>query len=369
MVKSVYIHIPFCNKICTYCDFCKIYYNKKYVPLYLDALEKEIRSKYNNELIETIYIGGGTPSSLSISELERLFDIIKIFRLDKLKEFSIECNFDNISNEKLDLFIKNKVNRISFGLESINTYNLKILGRDNNINKIRNTIDYCHIIGLNNINIDLMYGIENESIEVLEKDLEFVKSLDITHISTYSLIIEDNTILKINNTKYIDQELDEEMYKMICSKLSDFDHYEISNFAKDKNYYCRHNLVYWCNLEYYGFGLSSAGYIDNIRYTNTRSINKYLNSDYIKNNGIEQLSVKDKIIYEIILNLRTSMGIDLDKFYKLYGYNLIDEYDYSDLVNKKLLVILNNHLIIPKDLWYISNSIIVELLESEIDEG
>ena len=369
MVKSVYIHIPFCNNICTYCDFCKMYYNKKYVSLYLDELEKEIKSKYNNELIETIYIGGGTPSSLSISELERLFDIIKIFNLDNLFEFSIECNFDNISNEKIDLFIKNKVNRISFGLESINSNNLKILGRDNNTNKIISIIDYCKSKGLNNINIDLMYGIENESIEVLRKDLEFVKSLDVTHISTYSLIIEDNTILKINGTKYIDQELDEEMYKVICSELNDYDHYEISNFAKNKDYYCRHNLVYWCNCEYYGFGLSASGYIENTRYTNTRSINKYLNHDYTKNNGIEELEIRDKIVYEIILNLRTNRGIDLDKFKELYGHSLDELYNYDELLNRKILIIENNHLLIPVNLWYISNRIIVELLEGEINEG
>ena len=366
MVKSVYIHIPFCNSICTYCDFCKIYYNKKYISLYLDELEKEIKSKYNNELIETIYIGGGTPSCLSIDELNRLFDIIKIFNLDNLIEFSIECNFDSISNEKLDLFKKNKVNRISFGLESIDKNILKILGRFNDTNKIKDTINYCKKIGLNNINIDLMYGIDNESIDILKNDLDFVKSLDITHISTYSLIIEDNTILKINNTKYIDEELDEEMYKVICSELKDYDHYEISNFSKNKDYYCKHNLVYWCNCEYYGFGLSSSGYIDNIRYTNTRSINKYLNHDYIKNNGIEELSVKDKIVYEIILNLRTSMGIDLDNFNNLYGNRLDELYDYKEMINNGLLVEENNHLKIPKDLWYISNSIIVELLEYEI---
>ena len=368
MVKSVYIHIPFCNEICTYCDFCKMYYNKKYVSLYLDELEREIKSKYNNELIETIYIGGGTPSSLSISELKRLFEIIKLFKLDNLEEFSIECNFDNISNEKLDLFKQNKVNRISFGLESINSNNLKILGRGNDLDKIKDTIDYCKSIGLNNINIDLIYGVENESIDDLKKDLDFVKSLDITHISTYSLIIEDNTILKINGTDYIDQELDEKMYKYICDELSEYDHYEISNFAKDKNYYCKHNLVYWKNLEYYGFGLSASGYIDNTRYTNTRSINKYISHDYIKNNGIEELDIKDKITYEIILNLRTNEGIDLDKFKKTYNYNLNELYDYSDLLDKKILVIENNHLIIPNDLWYISNRVIVEILEGELDE-
>ncbi len=366
MVKSVYIHIPFCNNICTYCDFCKIYYNKKYISLYLDELEKEIKNKYNNELIETIYIGGGTPSCLNIDELNKLFDIIKIFNIDNLKEFSIECNFDSINNEKLDIFKKNKINRISFGLESIDKNNLKILGRFNDTNKIKDIIQYCKRIGLNNINIDLIYGLENESIDVLKKDLDFVKSLDITHISTYSLIIEDNTILKINNTKYIDEELDEEMYKVICSELKEFDHYEISNFSKNKDYYCKHNLVYWNNLEYYGFGLSSSGYIGNIRYTNTRSINKYLKHNYIKNNGIEELSIKDKIVYEIILNLRTSTGIDLDYFNILYRNKLDELYDYKEMINRGLLVEENNHLKIPKDLWYISNSIIVELLEHEI---
>ena len=158
MISSVYIHIPFCKKICSYCDFCKVFYNKKVVNKYLESLENEINTKYKGETINTLYIGGGTPSSLSIKELKELFRIIKIFKLDNTYEFTIECNFDSITKEKLDLFKENGVNRISFGLETINKDVLKILNRDLDLDYVKEIIDYSNEIGLTNINLDLMYG-------------------------------------------------------------------------------------------------------------------------------------------------------------------------------------------------------------------
>ena len=361
-----YIHIPFCNKICSYCDFCKIFYKEDIVDKYLIELEREIEDSYNNEEIDTLYIGGGTPSSLNMNQLNKLFSTISKLNIKKLEEFTIECNFDSITNEKLDLFKSNKVNRLSFGLESINRDNLKLLERDIDKDKVVDTINYCHNIGIDNINVDLMYALPNETLEVLENDIEFIKSLDITHISTYSLILEDNTKLSINNTNYIDEDLDREMYDLICTKLNDYDHYEISNFARNKEYRSKHNMKYWKNMEYYGFGLGASGYEGNVRYSKTKSITKYLNSDYMKDNGFEILDNKDKIYYEIIMNLRTSDGINLKLFKEKYNKELIDYYDYSKLVDEKILELNDNRLVIPKNLWYISNSVIVRLLDCEV---
>ena len=156
------------------------------------------------------------------------------------------------------------------------------------------------------------------------------------------------------------------MYDLICNELSEYDHYEISNFAKNKEYRSIHNSTYWKNNEYYGFGLSSSGYLGQVRYEHTRSINKYLNHDYIKEDGIEYLSTKDKVYYEVIMNLRTKEGIDLELFKERYNNSLDYYYNYKDLVKDKLLVEEDNHLFIPYNLWYTSNSVIIKLLEGEV---
>ena len=231
MIKSCYIHIPFCNTICSYCDFCKLLYNEKIVDSYLEHLEKEIRSIYKNEILDTIYIGGGTPSSLNLYQLDKLFNILNILKKSDNIEYTIECNFDSITIDKLKLFKKYGINRLSFGLESTIKNNLDILERNISKNMVRKTIKQCRSLGFNNINIDLMYAIPNENIIDLEKDIDFILSLDVEHISTYSLIIEEHTKLYINNTNYISEDLDYEMYKLICNKLNNYNHYEISNFA------------------------------------------------------------------------------------------------------------------------------------------
>jgi len=365
-VRSVYIHIPFCNKICSYCDFCKIFYNEEIVDKYLDELELEINDSYQGEVLDTIYIGGGTPSSLSIKQLNKLFNIVSKFNISNDVEITIECNFD-ITYEKLNLFKKVGINRISFGLESINKKVLKVLDREVDKKKVIDIINYCNEIGLNNINVDLMYAVKDEKISDLLDDIKFIKSLNITHISTYSLILEEHTKLFIDGYKYIDEELDREMYDLICRELSDFDHYEISNFSKNRKYRSRHNMTYWKNLEYYGFGLGSSGYEGNVRYNKTRSITKYLGHDYMMDNGIEFLKTKDKIYYEVILNLRTSDGINLVDFKNKYHNELSNYYKYDELVEEGLLVIAGDKLFIPNNLWYISNSVIVRLLEGEIN--
>lgn len=365
MIKSIYIHIPFCRKICTYCDFCKAFYNKEYVNKYLDSLEQEIKNTYKNECVETIYIGGGTPSCLDIDELNKLFGILNIINKDNLKEFTIECNIEDIDEEKLKLFKDNHINRISIGLQTTNKEILKTMNRSINIDvleKINLVKKY-----FDNINIDLMYGFTNQDITDIDKDIDLIIDLGITHISTYSLILEENTKLYINKYKRINDDKDYEIYKYICKKLeeNDYIHYEISNFCK-KGYESNHNLCYWNNENYYGFGLGSSGYIDNIRYTNTKSINKYLNNEYVLDK--EYVDLKSNMEYEMILGLRKLDGVNKDMFYNKFSKNIEDIFDIIDMKNKNLLEEKNGYIRIPKDKLYIENSILINFVGGSSNE-
>ena len=359
MVKSAYIHIPFCNNICSYCDFCKLLYNKDFVKKYLDALEKEISNNYKGEILDTIYIGGGTPSSLSIVELNKLFSIIKIFKLSKEYEFTFEVNIEDITEEKLEILKENKVNRLSIGIESFNDKYLKYLGRNYTSDIINEKVEFAKKY-FDNINVDLMYALKNESLDDLEEDIEKILKLDIKHISCYSLIIEKNTKLYIDNTKYISDDLDSDMYDLIDKKLENKYHrYEVSNYSIT-SYESRHNLTYWKNNEYYGFGLGAAGYIDNIRYTNTRNLSKYISGSYERQE--EVLTKEDKIKYEFILGLRLTNGINKDNFNKKYGININEIEVIKELINKGLLIDDKINIYVPKKYFYVLNDILVNFV-------
>lgn len=357
-MKSVYIHIPFCKSICSYCDFCKMYYNSKFVNDYLEALEKEIKSNYKNEVISTLYIGGGTPNCLSNDELKKLFDIVKIFKLDKDYEFTIECNVEFITTDNLKIFKDNKVNRLSIGIESVNSNNLKYLNRNYDKKLVEEKVLLAKKY-FNNINGDLIYALPNSNIKDLEEDISFLLSLDLEHISTYSLIIEDNTILKNNNAKNIDEEVDYEMYKLICDKLKNYHHYEISNFSK-YGYESKHNLTYWHNLNYYGFGLGASGYIDNIRYDNTRSLNNYIKGNYVLNKEVVDTNLSKE--YYLILGLRLIDGINIGDYNNRYNDDLLKNEVISKLINENKLVLDKGNIKINIDYIYVSNDILVEII-------
>ena len=359
MVKSAYIHIPFCNNICSYCDFCKLLYNKNFVKKYLNALEKEITDNYKGEILDTIYIGGGTPSSLSITELNKLFSIIKIFKLSKDYEFTFEVNIEDITEEKLEILKENKINRLSIGIESFNDKYLKYLGRNYTSDIINEKVELAKKY-FDNINVDLMYALKNESLDDLEEDIDKILKLDIKHISCYSLIIEKNTKLYIDNTKYISDDLDSDMYDLIDKKLENKYHrYEVSNYSIT-SYESRHNLTYWKNNEYYGFGLGAAGYIDNIRYINTRNLSKYISGSYEREE--EVLTKEDKIKYEFILGLRLTSGINKDNFNKKYGININEIEIIKELINKGLLIDDKINIYVPKKYFYVLNDILVNFV-------
>ena len=361
-IKSLYIHIPFCSSICSYCDFCKMYYNEQLVDKYLDSLEKEVNTYYKEDVMDTIYIGGGTPSSLSIKQLERLFEILEVINTSSNLEFTFEVNVNDINEELLNILFLNKVNRISIGIETINEKFLKLIERNHTkeeiLEKIILTKKYFF-----NINVDFMYGFSGETLGDLKNDLEFFKELDVNHISIYSLILEPNTKLYINNIKPIDEELEESMYFYIIDYLEKlgFKHYETSNFAKN-NTYSKHNLTYWNNELYYGFGLGASGYIDNVRYTNTRSINKYLEGNYrLEEDKItKELSMEN----EMILGLRKIEGVNREQFFDKYNCNIEDVFSIKKLLENNLLEEKDNYLFIPKDKLYLSNSILINFIKN-----
>ena len=360
--KSVYIHIPFCSNICSYCDFHKFIKNDDWINKYLKVLDKEISLKYNGETVKTLYIGGGTPSCLSIDQLKTFFNTVKKLNKSSDIEFTFECNIENLDYDKIKLLYDNKVNRLSIGVQTFDSKLLKYLNRNHTKEEIYSKINLAKQIGFNNINIDLIYAIPGQTLEDLNNDIDEFLKLDINHISTYSLIIEPNTILYINKEKNINEELDYEMYKLICNKLKDngYNHYEISNFAKE-GYESKHNLTYWNNETYYGFGLGAAGYIDNVRYENTRSFNNYIMGEYVSNSY--KISNEEKIENEFILGFRKIDGIDKDKFKQKYNKDIHDIDIINDLLKEnKLLENKKNIYINPKYI-YVSNNILIEFIK------
>jgi len=359
-IKSCYIHIPFCSNICSYCDFCKFYYQDALVDEYLDILLREINDRYKGELLETIYIGGGTPSALNINQLEKLFNGLNNLNVVSDLEFTVECNILDLTDDKLSFFKKHGVNRLSIGVQSFNFEILKFLERDYDDEIIKEKINLAKKY-FSNINIDLIYAVPGETIEILKNDLELFLSLGITHISTYSLMIEDHTKLGIKGVLPISEELDKKMYDIICTTLTDygFNHYEISNYALN-GYESKHNLTYWKNEEYYGFGIGASGYIDSIRYTNTKNIKKYLGGNYIQEEELVT-SIIDASNYAI-LGLRTINGVNKKNFIDKFGVDFIKYFDIQNLISENIILETDVSYYLNPEYWYISNEILVKFV-------
>ena len=352
---GIYIHIPFCNRICSYCDFPKVLKNDNWIDSYLKSLKKEINQKYKGEEISTIYIGGGTPISLNINQLNKLFEITNIFNLSENAEITIEVDSEDLTIEKIK-YLKENVNRISIGIETFDKKRLKELNRTVNIKNIKEAFKY-----FDNINLDLMYGFKNQSIKDLETDLDKIIELNPNHISTYSLIIEPNTKLYIENYQRLDDDSDRKMYDLIIKKLKkhNYIHYETSNFSKP-NYESKHNLTYWNNEKYYGFGLGAGGYIENIRYENTRSLNKYIEGNYELES--HELSKEEKVQNELILGFRKTKGINKQKFKEKYEIDIKDFKDIEILLKQKVLKENKKYIYIDNNYQYISNEILVRFI-------
>lgn len=357
MPTSLYLHIPFCTHICHYCDFCKVLYHSSFSQNYLKALKDELQMRYRGEPLKTIYIGGGTPSSLSVEELREVFEMLKPLMKTKDCEYTIEFNIENTTLEKLKLCQEYGINRLSFGVETIHPKYISYLGRHHTKEEVEQVLKMANDLGFSNINVDLMYAFDGETVEEVLGDLDFLLTLPITHLSTYSLIIEKHTKLYLDRASSVSEEVDEAMYFAIIERLKahQFSHYEISNFCKEGRQ-SRHNLVYWNNEPYYGIGLGASGYIGNVRYTNTRSFRSYFEGRYTLEE--EHLTKEDQMSYEMILGLRKMKGVSLSSFFQKYGNSISEVFDYQRFLDWNYLIEEEDHLRIAESKLYLSNEVL-----------
>lgn len=342
--KSLYIHIPFCNSICDYCDFTKLQYFTIFSKPYLKALKKEIES-YNIDDLDTIYIGGGTPISLSDEEFEELLKMVLPYAKN-IKEYTVECNPESLTETKLRLMKKYRANRISIGVESTDDEILKAINRKHTFNDVKLAIKNARSIGFDNISVDLILGLPNVSKKMLERDIKNIIDLGVDHVSCYSLTVHPNTVFYINGITELESDIERELYDLVNKELgnSGFIHYEISSWSKGKE--SLHNLTYWRNEEYYGCGLGASGYIKGWRYKNITNIQSYILGNFVAEK--EKVSVKDDLEYEIMLNLRTRYGLNLDKIKEIYGYDMfINKHNELTLLQKNGLIKIIDSNIIP----------------------
>ncbi|MGL4949430.1 MAG: radical SAM family heme chaperone HemW [Anaeroplasmataceae bacterium] len=356
-MRGLYIHIPFCKNICTYCDFTKrILKNKEQEDLYINRLIEEIASyKQYHNTITTIYIGGGTPNHLSNENLNKLLSYINSLNLNIL-EYSIELNPELITLEQINMFNKYKINRVSIGAQSFIDEDLIQLGRKHTKQNIYNSVKLLKDNNITNINIDLIFSHPTDTLDKIKYNLECIKQLNIPHISYYSLILEEKTILYQNyladKLKLVEDDLTANYYEFIRKELfkQGFKHYEISNYSKNKE--SIHNLYYWSNVDYIGVGLGASGYLNKTRYTNHVIIESYYNEYIEHSNNLDTLELKQDYL---IMGLRKLVGINLKEYNKLFNSNIKDDFNLDKLIENKLIILTKKSIRLSKKGLLLSN--------------
>lgn len=372
---SLYIHIPFCAQKCLYCDFPSFARKDHLRKAYIEALNKEIislREKHNNLEINTIFIGGGTPSVLEADELECLLKEVAKLNMAKDIEYSMECNPGNLTEEKLEVMKKYGVNRISMGLQAKQDNLLKGLGRIHNYKTFKENFLLAKKVGFNNINVDLMFGLPNQRLNEWEETLREIISLEPAHISAYSLIIEEGTafynLYENDKLKLPTEEEERKMYHLAKKILEEngFNQYEISNYAKEGKE-CRHNLAYWNMDNWIGVGSAAASYINGKRIKNISSVEKYINSINEKREAVEEIinnSKNDNMEEFMFMGLRKINGIDENEFKNRFSMNINDV--YGEILNKYidegLLIRESGRIFLSEKGIEISNVIMADFL-------
>ena len=344
---SIYIHIPFCESRCHYCDFCSSLLNRENVEKYFSYLEKEIKLNENflrEKIIDTVFIGGGTPSSVDGKFIARILKILSAFEFSENPEITIESNPNSLSREKAETYFSSGINRISIGAQSFNDEILKRIGRIHKSEDIFRAVENARAAGFTNINLDLMLALPSQKISDIEKSLVEIKNLDLSHISYYSLILEEGTRLYENHIKrpldFPDESEDREMYHYVVNGLEKIGlhQYEISNFSKI-GFECRHNITYWKLRDYISFGLSASSNIKNLRYRNFYEFKNYYDALDKNEKPIEfseNLSKDDRMNEFIMMGLRLNSGIDLGEFNKKFEEDFVRLYEREIENNIKL---------------------------------
>ena len=379
---AVYIHIPFCERKCNYCAFSSFACIDKEKDRYISSLLNEIENfdfknfEFNSNLlcvnrtkttsyeVDTIYIGGGTPSLLTIEDLTKILNKIKEkFKISSNCEISIECNPNSLTYEKACGYKNLGINRVSLGIQSLDDEELKFIGRLHNSSQALDAIDMVKKAGIKNISCDMIIGLQNQTPETFKNQLETLIKKDIKHISTYMLQIEDGTPLAkfaSHNADFLPSE-DENafVYKQASAFLEEhgFKRYEVSNFAK-LGYESRHNFKYWTGENYIGFGLSAHSYIDGIRYANANNFADY----YSRKLALKETLSKQELIEEhLMLGLRCARGVDLEYLQKL-GKNIENNENFKYFLEKNVIFKVKNKFFLNPDYYEVNNYVIVKLM-------
>jgi len=340
MARGVYIHIPFCHQICNYCDFNKVFFKNQPVDQYIEALGMEMAMTVQQmpqafERIETIFLGGGTPTALSAPQITRLLELIREhIPMEHVVEFSSEANPDELSEDKLRALFNGGVNRLSMGVQSFDQGLLEKIGRTHSNEHVYETIALAKKVGFTNISIDLMYGLPHQTMEQWKETLDLALQLDLPHYSAYSLIVEPKTIFYIQYAKgrlaLPTEDLEAEMYDVLMNEMEahGLKQYEISNFAKP-GFSSIHNKIYWDNDEYAGFGAGAHGYLEGVRYSNYGPIKKYMEAveagsrPLVHEHEVTQTERKEE---QMFLGLRKTDGISNEVFERKFNETIFDTY-------------------------------------------
>ena len=344
---SAYVHIPFCTQICYYCDFSKVFIKNQPVDSYLEHLIEEYDS-YDIKKLRTLYIGGGTPTALSATQLAFLLEkLTDKLDLSYLEELTIEANPGDLDQEKIAVLKDSPVNRVSLGVQTFNDRMLKQIGRSHTEKDIYENIANLKKAGFDNISIDLIYALPKQTMEDVKINVAKAIALDIPHMSLYSLILENHTVfmnrMRRGKLPLPKEDLEAEMFEYIIAELekAGFEHYEISNFSKP-GFESRHNLMYWDNAEYYGIGAGASGYVDGVRYKNHGPIRHYLEAVEASNARVQEevLTLKEKMEEEMFLGLRKKSGVSKKRFEEKFGISFEEQYGavVSELTDQGMLV-------------------------------
>ncbi|MDD3712105.1 MAG: radical SAM family heme chaperone HemW [Candidatus Izemoplasmatales bacterium] len=369
MIKGLYIHIPFCDQICTYCDFAKMVAGDELKVDYVRALIKEL--EYFSDLAEhaqTIYIGGGTPSSLDIDLLEAfLSELSTTVNLKGIEEFTIEANPCDVSDDLLKLFKKYHVNRISMGVQSTDEGLLKFLGRNHTLESVIKAVELIKKYNFN-LNLDFLYAVPGQTEEMIRKDLDFIKMFDPQHVSYYSLIVEDRTIINhlINTHKVADfpDDLARDFADIIDQYLEDlgYDKYEVSNYCKS-GFESKHNLIYWNVEEYLGIGLNASSQYNYIRMKNPKSIKEYIAGTKKNALNMHQLEDYNPKLELLLLGLRKTKGVNLEYYKSRIKKDVFEVYPIlSKHLENKLLELKDGYLKFTKNGMYLANQVYIDII-------
>ncbi|WLR49899.1 radical SAM family heme chaperone HemW [Bacillus tianshenii] len=378
MAKAVYLHIPFCEHICYYCDFNKVFLQNQPVEDYLRALDTEVKhslERFPTDRIETIFVGGGTPTSLNMEQMEQFLSTIERYILPlavENVEYTFEANPGGLAKEKLQLMKDYGVNRLSFGVQTFNDELLKKIGRTHRAKDVFETIETAQAVGFDNINVDLIYALPGQEMSSFEETLQTAFGLGVKHFSGYSLQIEPKTVfynlMKKGKLRLPSEENEAQMFEVLMTEMENqgFTQYEISNFAVP-GYESKHNLTYWHNNEYFGFGAGAHSYVAGVRRVNAGPLPHYMQR--IEENGFpyieeHKVSLSEQMEEEMFLGLRKREGVSKQRFFVRYGKSMNEVFDkqIKDAVKKGLLEESEERIRLTKKGFLLGNEVFQSFL-------